>query len=112
MTPTATVSRADQAGAGWPEYLDAVEAAVLAVQASLIEGRPPQMPALAPPAGPPPQHTGERQAAVAALLAEVTELVGRHRDTIGERLAGLPRQTRQATAYRTADVGEQLDVMS
>ncbi len=117
MTPTTTrtataVTGTGQGGSTWNEYLDSVEAAVLDVQNSLLEGRPPQMPALSLPAGPPPDHAGPRRAAVAALLAEVTELVGQHRDAVSERLASLPRQNRQSNAYHTADAGERLDVMS
>lgn len=114
MTPTTTrtTTNPDQAGATWTEYLDAIEAAALDVQSCVIEGRPPQMPALAMPVGPPPAHAGQRRATVAALLAEVTELVGRHQDAVTERLASLPRQSRSANGYHTADAGERLDVMS
>jgi len=114
MTPTTITdpAPADQAGVTWDEYLDAVEAAVLDVQTSLIEGRPPQMPAITLPVGPPPGSAGRRRAAVAAMLAEVTGLVGEHRDAVTERLATLPRNPRMVNGYHTAGAGERLDVMS
>lgn len=114
MTPTTTTETApaDHAGTTWDEYLDAVEAAVLDVQTSLVEGRPPQMPVITLPVGPPPGSAGRRRAAVAAMLAEVTDLVGEHRDAVSERLASMPRNPRTGNGYHTADAGERLDVMS
>jgi len=94
----------------WTDYLDAVEAAALDVKASLLEGRAPEMPVLVLPAGPPPASAEPRRGQVAALLAQVTELLGQHRDAVTERLATLPRQ--QVRGYDLAHAGHSLDVTS
>ncbi len=112
MTPTTTATPAADttAPASWSDYLDAVEAAVLDVQACLIEGRTPQMPVLTLPAGPPPVGATSRRETVATLLAEVTTLLQSHRDSVGERLAGLPSRRRPGAGYHTVAAGGQFDV--
>jgi hypothetical protein len=96
----------------WTDYLDAVEAAALDIKASLLEGRAPAMPALVLPAGPPPEQSVPRRDAVAALLAQVTEMLGQHRDEVTRQLATLPRQAARSGAYHAVDAGAKLDVMS
>lgn len=95
----------------WTDYLDAVEAAALDVKASLLDGRSPQMPALALPAGPPAPAEELRRDQVAQLLAQVTEMLGQHRDDVCERLANLPRQRPRAHSYHAASAGATVDVM-
>jgi hypothetical protein len=95
----------------WTDYLDAVEEAARQVQASLIEGRAPDMPVLEQPAGPPPAGAQVRREQVAALVAEVTELLGRHRDAITDRLASLPTQQRGFAGYELAHAGQALDMV-
>lgn len=96
----------------WIDYLDAVEAAALDVKASLLARRAPQMPALDLPAGPPPAAVEPRRTVVAALLEQVSMMLGEHRDAVTERLATLPRQQVRSTGYDMVHAGEKLDVMS
>lgn len=94
----------------WTDYLDAVEAAIRDITTSLLEGRAPEMPVLVLPAGPPPASTEPRRDQVAQMLAQVTELLGQHRDMVTERLATLPRQ--QVRGFDLVHAGHSLDVIS
>lgn len=96
----------------WTDYLDSVETAALDVRTCLLEGRAPQMPALSLPDGPPPASVLPRREAVAELLAQVTELLGTHRDDVADKLSALPRQQNRGTGYDMVHAGEKLDVMS
>jgi hypothetical protein len=95
----------------WTDYLNAVEAAALDVQTSLIEGRAPQMPELELPQGPPPPTEGPRRERVAALVTEVTTLLSQHRDAVVERLASLPTPRGRRRGHDMALAGQALDVM-
>ncbi len=94
----------------WADYLDAVEAAVHEVQQCLADGRPPLMPELPTPVGPPPPAAESRRAQIAGLLAQVVEQVGRQRDDVSSRLTTLSRQ-RTRGGYAAVSHGGQLDLV-
>jgi hypothetical protein len=95
--------------AGWPAYLDALEAAVQEVRSALDTGRAPLLPALVPPAGPATPATRGRRDALLTDLQQAIDRLAARRDDVAARLSALaPPRTR--TGGRL-DVGATLDLL-
>jgi hypothetical protein len=96
----------------WAEYLDALETAVHAMDADLIDGRPPSPDALeglALPDSAMPPRLADRRALVVALLADVTGRATARRDALASELLTMPRR-RPVHANGASTLGGSLDI--
>jgi hypothetical protein len=96
----------------WAEYLDALEAAVHAMDTDLIEGRPPSAEALerlTMPSSDMPARLSDRRTLVLALLQDVTGRATARRDSVAGELLNMPRR-RVQSFDRSTTLGSKLDI--
>jgi hypothetical protein len=106
LSPGAEMSELD-----WDGYLDALEEAVLAVDAEVMSGRSPGWLDVHVPAGPIPSRLRVRGEVLLALLHDVTERTVLQRDDLAAELAAMPHR-RPIDHAHFASLGSQLDVIS
>ncbi len=100
-----------QAPATWPQYLAATEAALQALTADLAAQRPPNLPELLLPQGPPPPQHRERAIEIARLLADAAEQLQQEMSAVRHQLATTPRHPAGAGSYEGAGLlGGSLDL--
>jgi hypothetical protein len=116
VTAGAAGTRDRSAPSGWHEYLDALEAAVRAVDEALVDGREPAadavaaLDALVAPTSPPPARLMDRRTLLLALLHDVAVRAQSRRDVIAAELAALPRR-RSVAPDTAATLGGTLDIV-
>ena len=104
-------------GSDWPDYLDALEDAVRAMDGELIEGRTPPdeaigaIAALRAPASPLPPRLADRRTLVLALLEDVTGHAQARRDAVGSELLGMPHRRAPVRRDAPATLGGKLDIV-
>ena len=100
----------------WAGYLDALEAAVSALDGQLLDGRVPAadtleaLAGLTPPASPVPDRLQDRRALLLAMLHDVTGRATGRRDAVAAELAALPHRRTPRRADAPATLGGTLDV--
>ena len=97
--------------AEWPDYLDAVEAAALALEQQVLTGGAARVPVITQPQGEAPGGIAERRDAVAAVVARVEALVTQHQADITRRLAATSRPTSHPDDPAGHQLGWTLDIM-
>jgi hypothetical protein len=101
----------EEPSTGWLHFLDALEAAAVALREQVTTGARARVPQIPPPPGTAPAELEARGAEVAALLDEVAALVGRHQDEIARKLAATSRASIHQDPRSRQVVGSHLDVL-
>ena len=96
---------------GWDEYLDVLEAAVLAVDTAVMNGGAPGWLSAKVPKDPIPGRLRTRSQVLLALLHDVTERTQLQRDDLAAELASMP-PARPVDRSRAASLGHRLDVLT
>ena len=114
MTPGPSSQGSD---AAWAGYLDALEAAVSALDGQLLDGHAPAadslrtLAGLTPPAPPTPARLLDRRALLLAMLADVTGRATARRDALAAELATLPHRRAPRRPDAPATLGSTLDIV-
>jgi hypothetical protein len=119
VSPAATPSTGQGTGpeADWADYLDALEAAVRAMDGELIDGHTPPdeaigaVEALRPPSSPLPPRLADRRVLLLALLEDVSGRAQARRDAVGAELLSMPRRRAPARLDSPATLGGTLDIV-
>jgi len=104
-------------GSDWTDYLDALEAAVRAMDGELIDGRTPPdeaigaVEALRAPTSPLPPRLADRRVLLLALLEDVSGRAQARRDAVGAELLSMPRRRAPARLDSPATLGGTLDIV-
>jgi hypothetical protein len=114
VSPAATPSTGQGTGpeADWADYLDALEAAVRAMDGELIDGHTPPdeaigaVEALRPPSSPLPPRLADRR-----VLEDVSGRAQARRDAVGTELLSMPRRRAPARLDSPATLGGTLDIV-
>jgi hypothetical protein len=102
--------------AAWAGYLDALEAALSALDGQLLDGHAPAadslgaLAGLTPPASPMPDRLLDRRALLLAKLHDVTGRATARRDAVVSQLAALPHRRAPRRADAPATLGGNLDI--